>query len=203
MEKNSEFEKLIEFFKTFPGVGSRQAKRFALFILSKNNDSISDFKNLLTELKSISKECSSCMKRHFSKTSNLCDICSNQNRNPKLLLVTEKEGDIEAFERAHIFDGKYFVLGNLISLISKEEIRLTKLVKLIEKIKKESFIEEITLAFPTTPNGLFTDEYVREEIKKQFSNINIKSLGRGFATGSDPEYVDIDTITYAFKNRAE
>ena len=100
------------------------------------------------------------------------------------------------------YNGVYFVLGKLISLISKDEIRLTRLQKLLDKIKNQNDITEIILAFPMTPNGLFTDQYVRTEIGKAFPHIQIKSLGRGFATGSDPEYVDTDTITYALQNRS-
>lgn len=201
MEKNSEFQKLIQFFEEFPGVGSRQARRFALFLLSRNKDTLASFTETLHTVKTISRECPSCMRYHFTKNE-LCSICEKPERTRSSLLVVEKEADIDAFERAHVYNGMYFVLGKLISLISKDEIRLTRLQKLFDKIQARQDITEIILAFPTTPNGLFTDQYVRNEIHRTFPHIQIRSLGRGFATGSDPEYVDTDTITYAFQNRA-
>lgn len=201
MEKNTEFQKLIQFFEEFPGVGSRQARRFALFLLSRNKDTLASFTHTLQTVKEISRECPSCMRYHFTKNE-LCTICEKPDRTQSILLVVEKEADIDAFERAHVYNGIYFVLGKLISLISKDEIRLTRLQKLLDKIKNQNDIGEIILAFPMTPNGLFTDQYVRTEIGKAFPHIQIKSLGRGFATGSDPEYVDTDTITYALQNRS-
>jgi recombination protein RecR len=208
MDKNNEFQKLITFFEEFPGVGSRQAKRFALFLVSKNSSFIEEFTSVLKRAKELSHQCLSCMRYHFGNET-LCGICTDTNRMNHILLVVEKEQDIEALERTHVYQGKYFILGKLISLISKEEIRLTRLLMLIGKIREqllkhitENKTPEIILAFPTTPNGTFTDSYVREELRKEFPNITIKSLGRGFATGSDPEYADVDTLINALKNRS-
>jgi recombination protein RecR len=201
MEKNSEFQKLITFFEEIPGVGARQARRFALFLLSKNRGFIEDFTGTLINTKQMSKECPSCLRYHFGQE-DVCSICESSERTDSMLLVVEKEQDIESFERTHLFTGKYFVLGKLISLVSKDELRLTRLNRLLQKIEKGGTVDEIILAFPTTPNGTFTDSYVRQEITKQFPTIAIKSLGRGFATGSDPEYADSDTIAFALKNRS-
>ncbi len=200
MEQNTEFQKLITFFEEFPGVGARQARRFALFVVSKNKNFIDDFTSTLKKTKDSSKECSLCMRYHFGMEE-VCSICSDTKRNNALLLIVEKEQDIEGFERTHLYDGKYFVLGRLLSLVSKDELRLTRFVKLVQKIKDMPTISEIILAFPSTPNGIFTDGYVRQELKKQFTSISLTSLGRGFATGSDPEYADTDTLSFALKNR--
>lgn len=200
MEKHTDFQKLISFFEEFPGVGARQARRFALFLMSKNRDYISHMTETLKSAKSASRECPSCMRYHFEGDT-LCVICSDPKRDKTTLLLVEKDQDIEGFERTHLFTGTYFVLGKLISLVSKDELRLTRLMKLFQKLK-ESEVTEIILAFPATPNGIFTDGYVRGELAKNFPHIQIKTLGRGFATGSDPEYADTDTLAFALKNRS-
>ncbi len=200
MDSNTHFQKLIEYFEEFPGVGARQAKRFTYFLMNKNSFFIKDFTHTLENLKQVSKQCTSCMRFHFGDTA-LCSICTDPTRVPSQLIIVEKDQDIDSFEKTKSYSGKYFVLGRLLSLISKEEIKLARLAPLYDKLATQDTLTEITLAFSNTPNGNFTDEYIRQEISAKFPALTIKSLGRGFATGSDPEYVDSETLSFAFKNR--
>jgi recombination protein RecR len=201
MDQNNNFLKLIQYFEEFPGVGSRQAKRFTYFLMNKNSFFIKDFTETILNVKQVSRQCSSCM-RFFFGDGEFCSICSSEERNTTQLLLVEKDQDVDSFEKTKSYTGTYFVIGRLLSLISKEDIKLARLAPLYEKLKNKDSVNEIILAFSNTPNGNFTDSYIRQEITKQFPAIAIKSLGRGFATGSDPEYVDNDTLSNALKNRA-
>lgn len=204
-EGENSFQKLVAHFALFPGIGTRQAKRFAFFFLTKDTSYIEDFTATLKKVKEETRQCKLCMRYH-AQGNNLCSICEHaERRNSHMLLVIEKDQDIESFEHARVYDGLYFVLGNLISIASRTETRNTRIEKLKERIQNiplEKKDIEIILAFPTTPNGLFTDSYIREELLKIYPDIQIKSLGRGFSTGSDPEYADGDTLSFAIKNRS-
>lgn len=200
-ESKTNFQKLIEYFSAFPGIGTRQAKRFIFHLLLKDQAYIDEFTSLLTQVRKETKQCELCM-RHHSEPATQCLICSNQNRKKNIILIIEKDQDIESFEHAHVYDGLYFVMGGLISIISKDQTKNIRIEKLYKRIEKnDGQLDEIILAFPMTPNGTFTDSYIRQEVSKKFKDIQIKSLGRGFSTGSDPEYADTDTLSFAIKNR--
>lgn len=203
IQAQGNFDKLVEYFTQFPGIGTRQAKRFAFYLVSKDEHYIEELTQTIHDVKKETKQCILCMRYHSEKDT-ICHICSNQSRNSSFLLLIEKDQDIESFENAHVYDGIYFVLGKLISVASREEVRVARVNRLIERIKKlleNNTKLEIICAFPTTPNGLFTDSFIKQELEKLFPSISIKSLGRGFATGSDPEYADSDTLSFALKNR--
>lgn len=202
MDSNNNFLKLIEYFQEFPGVGSRQAKRFTYFLMNKNNFFIKDFTTTIENLKQISRQCMSCMRFHFGGDT-VCSICADTTRSHTQLMIVEKDQDIDSFEKTKSYNGLYFVIGRLLSLISKEDIKLARLAPLYDRLEAESgTIDEVILAFSSTPNGNFTDSYIKDELTKRFPTLTIKSLGRGFATGSDPEYVDSETLSFALKNRA-
>ena len=43
-------DKLTEIFKSFPGIGPRQAKRFVYFLLTRNKSYVKEFTTLVEEL---------------------------------------------------------------------------------------------------------------------------------------------------------
>ena len=75
--------------------------------------------------------------------------------------------------------------------------------ELKEKINREKELKEIILAFSLSPQGDYTDTYIREQLKEiaEKQNIKISSLGKGLSTGTELEYSDNDTLKNALKNR--
>ena len=53
-------DKLIAHFEKFPGIGGRQAKRFAFHILILPEAEARDLSELIGSLKSVATECASC-----------------------------------------------------------------------------------------------------------------------------------------------
>jgi len=54
--------KLIEYFSEFPGIGPRQAKRFAYFLLTKNKSYLESLTKNINELKQSIRTCGQCFK---------------------------------------------------------------------------------------------------------------------------------------------
>ena len=80
--------KLIEHFEKFPGIGPRTAQRLALFILKQPEKSIQEFSKALLEARNNVGHCQKC----FNLTSeNECEICSNPERNHKLICQQIKQ----------------------------------------------------------------------------------------------------------------
>jgi len=200
-------EKLTEVFKEFPGIGERQAKRFVYFLMSRNP---AYSENLILLIKDLKKEISQCKEcfRFFINENNkgkICEICSNSSNDSSLLMIVEKDSDLESVKKSRVYHGKYFILGGLVPIVEKNTNSRIRINELIEKIKKDAKngLEEIILAFSLSPQGDHTDFYVRNQIKDlaENSNIKISSLGRGLSTGTELEYSDNDTLKNALKNR--
>lgn len=199
-------EKLTEIFKEFPGIGERQAKRFVYFLMSKSNGYSDNLSILISELKKEISQCSECFRFFVNKkNSKLCDICTSPNLDESMLMIIEKDSDLESVKKSRVYHGKYFILGGLVPIVEKTTKSRVRVNELIEKIKKDSKngLKEIILAFSLSPQGDHTDLYIKNEIKNLADSLEIKisSLGRGLSTGTELEYSDNDTIKNALKNR--
>jgi recombination protein RecR len=190
-------ERLAKFFLKFPGIGTRQAKRFAYFILTQDPAYVSSLSDLMKTARSFAHTCTRCQ-RIFEGNPGLCNICSDEHRDQTTLLIVEKSQDIESFEKTD-YRGQFFVLGGLIPIIQKNVLEGTNIRKLEERVKNEP-IEEIILAFPITPNGEHTDTVVRQTIENIY-NGKISSLGRGLSTGAELEYADAASLSASLKKR--
>lgn len=198
-------EKLIKHFERFPGIGSRQARRFAHHLLTEPSENIEEFSSLIANIKSEVMECSSCF-RFFARNGggSVCGICSDNRRDRSKLMVVERDSDIQSIERSGIYDGLYFVLGGTVPLLDSEDskkLRGGALKRITEE--RQSDLEEIILGFSVNPDGentgRFVESILRELIEKK--KIKISQLGRGLSTGSELEYADPETIKNALENR--
>ena len=131
-------------------------------------------------------------------------MCSNPERNPKLLVVVATDADIAAMERGGSYSGFYFVLGGTISLASEKTNNL-RIKQLLDSIpaRTEKGLKEVILAFPANPEGDATAIQVREQLLKnhQGDALMVTALGRGLSTGSELEYADPETIKSALESR--
>ena len=199
-------DKLAEIFKEFPGIGERQAKRFVYFLMHKNSAYAENLCTLISELKKETKQCRECFRFFIIKSSKdkVCEICTDKNVDPAVLMILEKDSDLESVRKSRVYNGKYFILGGLVPIVEKNTKNRIRIEELKEKIKKEEKeLKEIILAFSLSPQGDHTDQYMREQIKTitDKQNIKISSLGRGLSTGTELEYSDNDTLKNALKNR--
>ncbi|MEK7060082.1 MAG: toprim domain-containing protein [Patescibacteria group bacterium] len=221
--------KLTEIFKEFPGIGERQAKRFVYFLMSKNGSYSENLSLLIKELKKDTAQCTECFKFFLKKAptpkgvgiptesvgKEMCEICADTNADTSVLLVVEKDSDLESIHKSRIYNGKYFILGGLVPIVEKNTNTKIRINELIEKIKRD-FLKpastrgdsstrggEIILAFSLNPQGNHTDFYMRNQLKSVCESLNIKisSLGKGLSTGTELEYSDNDTLKNALKNR--
>lgn len=207
-------EKLTEIFKEFPGIGERQAKRFVYFLMSRHGSYSENMSHLILDLKKEVFQCKECfkffIKKDIHEKHNLCEICSNPNTDESILMVVEKDSDLESVRKSRTYHGKYFVLGGLVPIVEKNTKNKVRINELLEKIKNGSTgspqakkLEEIILAFSLSPQGDHTDFYIRNQINDLTASLNIKisSLGRGLSTGTELEYSDNETLKNALKNR--
>jgi recombination protein RecR len=203
----NDLDKLITLFESFPGVGGRQAKRFAFHVLTMKDVDVKDLSALIGSIKGSVVECDSCH-RFFSNhggSTNLCSICAAPNRDHGKLLVVERDSDIQAIERAGVYTGLYFVLGGTVPLLrsaDNEKLRGGALKATVETRLKHGLFE-IILGFSINADGENTARFVESILTPLLADTEIKisHLGRGLSTGSELEYADAETIKNALKNR--
>lgn len=203
----SNLDKLIEHFEEFPGVGARQARRFAFHILTLSPDTITDIAALITNLQSTVQECTSCH-RFFARNggpTTECSICSDSNRDRTKLMIVERDSDIVAIERSNVYEGLYFVLGGTIPLLNSKDVKSLRsgALKAVVETRVTQELSEIILAFAVNPDGENTSRYVESVLKDYIEkhSIKVSQLGRGLSTGSELEYADPETIKNALINR--
>ena len=203
----SNLDKLISHFEKFPGVGARQAKRFAFHILTLPKAEVAEISELITSLEASVMECHSC-RRFFSRnghSATLCSICDSGNRDHGKIMIIERDSDVATVERSLTYDGLYFVLGGTIPLLNDKDsnkLRGGALKAIIKERAKEN-LTEIILGFSVNPDGENTSRYVETLLKDLIKKYKLKvsQLGRGLSTGSELEYADPETIKNALKNR--
>lgn len=200
-------EKLISLFESFPGVGARQAKRFAFHILTMNEEDTAQLSKLIADIKGTVVECSSCH-RFFATQNNetICSICNSSKRDHDRLLIVERDSDIQAIERAGVYDGLYFVFGGTVPLLNAGENKRLRggALKATVETRIPEGLSEVIIGFSINPDGENTARFVESIIGSLLKEheIKISHLGRGLSTGSELEYADAETIKNALKNRS-
>ncbi len=201
-------EELTNLFIKFPGIGRRQARRFAYFIIQSNPSFTS---RLARQIESAQKNVRLdpiSFQYFYSEdpSQKFSPITEDTSRDGSLLMIVEKDVDIESVEKSRAFHGRYFVLGGLAPLVDTDlenSIRTRELVKLIEEKGLKNDISEIIFALSANPEGDRTADLLKQKITplQERFKFTISQLGRGFSTGTEVEYSDADTLANALENR--
>lgn len=199
-------DKLIAYFEQFPGIGARQARRFAFHVLTMGKEETSELSSLINGIQDNVTECVSC-RRFFARSgaSDMCEICADSSRDHGKLLVVERDVDIRSVERSGVYDGLYFVLGGTVPLLESKENKKLRggSLKAIIETRLEHGLSEVILGFSANPDGDNTGRFVESIIKQLpgHENVKVSHLGRGLSTGSELEYADPETLKNALQNR--
>lgn len=210
-------EELTKLFTKFPGIGPRVARRFAYFILRSNAGYVQSLASAMMNIQKNVRLCPVSFAYYFPDGYNTdySPIILDQSRDHAMMMIVEKETDIEIIEKSNFWNGNYFVLGQLAPLIDtdlEEKIRLPALRDIIRKRAEKMSIfpgstaglTEVVLALATHPEGDRTAHIIRTKIADLQSQygFRITTLGRGFSSGTEIEYSDSDTLSFALKNRS-
>src|SRR3989338_8497315 len=189
------FEKLKKLFTILPGVGPRQATRFVLSLLNRDETELIEFARLIANLKQEIKLCTQCF---YVGETDRCYICLSPKRDTSKIMVVEKISDLESIERTGHYQGHYHVLGgaiNPVDGINAERLTINQLNQRVKSmLNQKNKKPEIILALSPTPFGNTTAIYIEDKLKKFQDQIQITHLGRGISFGTSLEYVDEITL---------
>lgn len=195
-------EQLARLFLKFPGIGARQARRFAYFIAGSDKAFAEQLSRAIVTTRGNAHICEKCF-RIFEGRGNVCGICIDTTRDHATLMVVEKSQDIESFQNTE-YRGLFFVLGGLVPITSAQNLALVRANELDARVQEDiesGVLQEIILAFPITPNGDHTDTVMRERLAALAPTLTLTSLGRGLSIGTELEYADPLSLNASLKKR--
>lgn len=181
-------EEAVHQISSLPGVGKKSALRLVLHLLNRSEEDVERFANAFIRLKKEVKFCRCC---HNISDSDICEICSDKSRNPKIICVVQDLKDVMSIEATQQFRGLYHVLGGVISPIDGIGPNDLTIESLVQRVHNEP-IDEVVLALSTTMEGDTTAYYIYRRLENL--GINITTLARGVATGDELHYADEVTL---------
>ena len=111
-------EQLIKKISKLPGLGPRSSRRAVLHLL-KDREKL--FLPLIQDMTEVADKIKKCIECGNLDQKDICGICSNSSRNNSLVCVVETVADLWALERSNVYNGKYHILGGVLSEIVKVE----------------------------------------------------------------------------------
>ena len=190
---------LIDELGRLPGIGPKSAQRIAFHLLRVERVDALRLASSITEVKDRITFCKRC---YNIAEGDMCGLCSDGRRDPKIVCVVEEPRDIVAMERTNSFRGLYHVLQGAISPIDGIGPDQLRVKELFARMADEQ-IGELILA--TNPNleGEATAMYLARELKEKFPDVRITRIASGLPVGGDLEYADELTLGRALEGRQE
>lgn len=192
-------DRLVRALRRLPGVGPRQAERFAAYFLRASQGETEEFVNALLTMKQDVKLCSVC----FSYSENdRCPVCLDQDRDRGLICVVEDPQDIEAIEKTGAYKGLYHVLHGAISPMEGRGAEQVKVRELVERVQhSEPPVREVIIATDPDSEGETTALYLADLLRGLVGQVT--RIGYGVPLGGDIDYIDEMTLGYSLKGRTK
>lgn len=178
-----------------PGIGKKTALRLALHLLRRSEQEVDDFAQSIVSMRKEIVFCSIC---HNISDTETCSICSNPTRDNGQICVVEDVNDVMAIERTGEFNGRFHVLGGLISPMDGVGPTDLNIASLLSRIQKEE-VKEVILALSTTVEGDTTNFYLYKKLSD--FELTISTIARGVSIGDALEFIDELTLGRSIMNR--
>lgn len=195
MKELKSVTKLIESFSRLPGVGHKSAEKMAYSVLEMSDEDVEMFSEALVELKRNVHHCPIC---GAYTEDDVCEICNDENRDKTKIIVVSYPKDVASFERLGIYNGRYHVLGGVLSAVNGVGINDLNIDGLEKRIKEDN-VQEIIIATNPTTEGETTALYLARILEKD--NVNVTRLAYGLPMGGHLEYADSLTLSKALEGR--
>ena len=186
-------ERLIEQFRTLPGVGYKTAQRYAYSIIEGSQQRADGFVDAIKEAKARIGFCNVC--GNFTNQE-VCPIC--QRRNRKIVCVVKEPKDVVSMERIKDYEGVYHVLFGTISPLEHRGPDDIKIKELLARVANDG-VEEVIMATNPDVEGDATAMYIAKILTPLW--VKVTRLAQGVAMGSDLEYADEVTLERALQAR--
>lgn len=195
MKELKSISKLIDSFQRLPGIGHKTAEKMAYQVLEMKDENVEYFANALKEVKEKIHHCPIC---GAYTEDEICEVCANEMRDKKKIMVVSYPKDVIAFEKIGAFDGVYHVLGGALSSVNGVTITDLNISSLFERIKSQE-AEEIIVATNPNTEGETTALYLARILAE--TGVKVTRIAYGLPLGGHLEYADALTLTKALEGR--
>lgn len=196
MQLPEKLSELVNALKVLPGVGPKSAQRMAFYLLEHNRTGGERLGKALTKALVEIGRCQTC--RNFAEQAQ-CAICANPKRTDAgMVCVVASPADVLAIEQTGHYQGRYFVLGGVLSPldgIGPDELGMD----LLSQQLKSGEIQELILATNPTIEGEATAHYIAEMAARY--QVECSRIAQGIPVGGELELVDGKTLGHAFSGR--
>jgi len=177
------------------GNGKKTARRLVLHLVRQPEAEVEHFAETIARMRREIRFCRSC---HNLSDTDYCPICTQSNRSSELICVVENVRDVMAIENTQQFNGKYHVLGGVISPLDGIGPDQLQIESLLERVRKEH-VRELVFALNPNIQGDTTIYYIGKKLADQA--VVITTIARGIAFGGELEYADEMTLARSISNR--
>lgn len=192
-------DRLVKAFRRLPGVGPRQAERFSAYFLRAPQSEAEEFISALVSMKEGVKHCSVC---YAYSESDVCELCSDPDREQDIICVVEDPQDIESIEKTGAYKGLYHVLHGSVSPLEGRGADQVKVRELLHRVQNsETEIREVIIATDPDTEGETTALYLAELLHGLVGQVT--RIGYGVPLGGDIDYIDEMTLGYSLKGRTK
>ena len=195
MQQVNEIDTLIKLLAKIPGLGPRSARRAALYLISNSDQILQPLSQAMQMAWQNVKNCQFCGNLDVQDP---CNICSDPRRDETIICVVEGVSDLWALERTASYQGRYHILGGVLSPLDgrgPEELSIDVLVKRAS----DSKVTEVVLATSATVDGKTTGHYITDCLTN--CSVSISELAQGIPLGGELDFLDEGTLIAALKDR--
>ncbi|MEY4091687.1 MAG: recombination protein RecR [Pseudomonadota bacterium] len=190
-----EIERLIQLLGKVPGLGPRSARRAALHLIKKREQLLSPLADAMQVAREKIITCESCGN---IDTLSPCTLCRDTRRDDTILVVVEDVADLWALERASATNGRYHVLGGVLSALDGIGPKDLALDHLVARAANGT-IREVILALNATVDGQTTAHYITDLLSPH--GVTVTKLAHGVPVGGELDYLDEGTLSAAMRQR--
>ncbi len=178
-----------------PGIGPKTAQRLAIYLLRQPQTVVQRLADTIASLHASVQTCPICFNLAEQET---CVICRDTSRDASTICVVEDPLDIDAIEKTEAYQGRYHVLGGVLSPIEGVGVEQLTMQQLFDRVVREN-VRELIVALDHNIESEATTRYIMNSLKN--SPVAITRLARGLPTGGDIEFADALTLSDALTGR--
>jgi recombination protein RecR len=189
-------ERLVRSLSRLPGLGRKSATRLALYLVADESPA----EELVAAINTAREQVRHCSRCGAITEKDPCRICTSERRDPQLLCIIASPVDILPFEKAGFYNGRYFVLGGLLSPLDGVRAADLPFDRLVDLIRQDE-VTEVIIALDSSVEGETTALYVQRLLQDR--ELQLTRLATGIPVGGALAYTDEVTLQRAFQFRRD
>ncbi len=190
-------QELIEVFRSFPGVGEKNAQRFAFHLLRRTPAELAQLADGIAHLPERVVRCTVC---GLVDDASPCRYDRDAKRDASVLCVVAETPDVAVIERSGEFRGRYHVLGGVLNPLDGVTPEQLNIDTLKRRIAADG-VREVIIATNPDLEGETTALHLKRTLAQ--TGVRITRLGRGLPMGASLEYADEVTVANAVRGRQQ